>query len=100
MIQHKLDQLLTFPFTLTKFERIVGILIEDPVHEIINMILSITRWQIWKHRCKIKFECMVQNHNILIDTVLMNVSQHLRILCHNRKLANIEPIEHALDVFA
>ena len=53
-----IDQLfrsLSFP-ALNHFNRIVGIVNKKDKNDIRNVILSITRWQIWKRRCDIRYK--------------------------------------------
>ena len=51
---------------LQEFNMIVGFLDENAIFDIVNTILSMTRWIIWKRRCSSKFE---KNHKETINIV-------------------------------
>ena len=44
-----------------------GVLKRDDIHDIVNMVLSITRWIIWKRRCITKYE------NEYIDVIQLQI---------------------------
>ena len=79
-IEHNLQTVYPKMEKLTMFNKLFGILYTQPIFEEINMILSQTRWLIWKNRCKNKFEVSGDNHRNLLSYVMGGIRNHLRIL--------------------
>ena len=68
--------------TLNRLSVLAGILINDEISAIVNVVISITRFEIWKKRNVYRYE------NILIDSRITVTKIRYEIKCHFRILAN------------
>ena len=67
-------------YTWSKFTRLIGYLDSSIESQICNMILSITRWIIWKRRCSIKYEKEIISQLNLLKHVKHEIMQHTKVL--------------------
>ena len=68
--------------TLNRLSVLAGILINDEMSAIVNVVISITRFEIWKRRNVFRYE------NIFIDSRITVAKIRYEIKCHFQILAN------------
>ena len=81
---------------LSTFNMIVGFLEHDKKYDIVNMILSIARWIIWKRRCSQKFEKDSKQQIDIGKQFIHMLKGHISILLKSSTLKDLE-IENELD---
>merc|ERR1739848_663291 len=84
---------------LSIFSKIVGILDDEPWTEYVNMILSHTRWLVWKSRCKNRYEDPEDKHTNLLNYVKLVLKNHLRILLKVNKGKRIDALNRIYNAF-
>ena len=81
---------------LSTFNMTVGFLEYDKKHDIVNMILSIARWIIWKRRCTQKFEKDSKQQINTGNEFMYMLKGHILILMKSATLKDLE-VENELD---
>ena len=71
----------------------------EPLTETINMILSQTRWMIWKSRCINRYEIPDDKHRNLSNFVMTGLKNHLRMLLMVPKGKYFEVIKKLNNAF-
>ena len=69
-----------------RFAVIIGILEETVDAKVFNMIISITRWLIWKRRSKFKFDDEFDGIDKLFVIVNLEIMKHTDILMRCNKI--------------
>ena len=82
-----------------RFKRFYCILDDKPWTEYVNMILSHTRWLVWKSRCKNRYEDPEDKHTNLLNYVKSGLKNHIRILLKVNKGKRIECSKSNLQCF-
>ena len=75
--------------SLLEFNMIVGFLENDKRYDIVNMIISIARWVIWKRRCALKFEKNFVPQMPVRDEFRCTLKNHVVILLTSKKISNL-----------
>ena len=84
--------------TLTRFMKIVGILSKGPLVEEMNMILGLVRWEIWKYRCKIKYDNLSSGQCSLVRSVSLRIKDHVFILLQGLRTIHYENIKRLQEI--
>lgn len=81
-LENIIDYIFNMNKTLHKFDKIVGLLgeVQCEKDEVINMMLSIARWLIWKRRCLFKFDDNYINQPTLLIWIKNEIKEHVKIL--------------------
>ena len=76
--------------TIGQFQRIFGYLDDSVKSEICNILLSITRWLIWKRKCLFKKESEFISQIQLFKWIFNDFKSHLKMLlkCKDSRLKN------------
>ena len=89
VIWRNILQLLRFVIpraTITDYILFFGPTSEDlALNTLVNTILSITRWNIWKRRCTKKFDDKLKPIDSCLKTAFREIGEHLDILIKNPK---------------
>ena len=85
---------------LTNFNRIVGIIDSSHGNDVFNMILSITRWVIWKRRCSKKYGGLISLSSAKFE-LKSTIFKHIQVLLYYK--TNIsdnskQQLMHLLDL--
>ncbi len=67
-------------FIFTKFHILAGYFEDNPFKDVINIVLTISRWCIWKRRNIKKFENESMTHQELFQWVKEEIKKHLHLL--------------------
>ena len=59
------------------------------MNTVVNTILSLTRWNIWKRRCTYKFDSKLKPLDVCLRHTLRAIVDHSKILAKDRKLADL-----------
>ena len=84
---------------LTKSMKIVGFLEKHHLTDEINMILGIVRWEIWKSRCKNKYDDGPEKHRNLIRNIVLNIRNHIDVLLQGKTISKRYNLETLLRIF-
>ena len=87
----------TCGFVCDRFTVIIGILEETVDAKVCNMILSITRWLIWKRRNKFKFDDKFDDIDKLFVIVNLEIMKHIDILMRCNKIKKNKDIFKILE---
>ena len=70
---------------MTDFNKIIGYMKGGKLHEVINMILSLSRWIIWKRRCINRYEGEYIDVESLVKWILHEIKDHIQTImkCKN-----------------
>ena len=68
----------------------VGFLDNDRKYDTVNMILSMTRWIIWKRRCILKFEKVSQPHISIENEIKYTLKNHTMTLLKSCFVSGID----------
>ena len=71
---------------------------DDCKYDIMNMILSITRWYIWKHRCSIKYGEGNKSNLHLKDELKIFIKSHINMMLQLNKIKNTKMIMLCNDI--
>ena len=71
-------------FVLTKFNIIFGFVNNDAISDVMNMILGVARWEIWKRRCKFKYDNTMITSNMLMNIVKYKLEMHVDTLLYTQ----------------
>ena len=75
-----INEVFNIDLLLNDFHKIVGLLEIGTKNEVINMIISIVRWNIWKRRCDYKYDSTYTKTDSLICKIKNIIRQHIIIL--------------------
>ena len=64
----------------------------NDVGELANMILSITRWEIWKRRNINRFENVLVPIPITMYKIRFQIKQHIELIARTNKTATVQNI--------
>ena len=78
--------------------QLFGFLYDDCKYDIMNMILSITRWYIWKHRCSIKYGEGNKSNLHLKDELKIFLKSHIKMMLQLNKIKNTKMIMLCNDI--
>ena len=84
---------------LTTFMKIVGFLEKVPLADEVNMVLAIVRWEIWKSRCKKKYDDGPEEHINLFRNILRNLKNHIKVLLQGNIISRKHSLEMLLRIF-
>jgi hypothetical protein len=79
-IEKLLAKVLKKTVILTRFQMIVGFFNKEVIFVIIDLILSIVRWLIWKRRCLQRYENEYMSTFVLNEWIRQELKQHLQVL--------------------
>ena len=65
---------------ITRFQQMVGVLNEGYYNSIMNMILSMSRWEIWKRRCTYRYENRYLDEKCLTYVIFKRLVEHIQVL--------------------
>ena len=65
---------------ITRFQQMVGVLNEGYYNSIMNMILSMSRWEIWKRRCTYRYENRYLDEKCLTYVIFKRLVEHIKVL--------------------
>ena len=70
---------------MTDFNKIIGYMKDGKLHEVIDMILSLSRWIIWKRRCINRYEGEYIDVESLVKWILHEIKNHIQTImkCKN-----------------
>lgn len=87
VIENMLNTIVDKHLALDKFTILVGIISNDKndTDEILNMVLSISRWIIWKRRCLLRYDKKYLSIIQLINWVRQEIYMHIDILLQKCK---------------
>ena len=88
VVKKILDKCLDVEFT--RYNIMVGYLQDGFIFEVINMILAITRWIIWKRRCVFKYDGRYVDINELERWIHQDVTEHIEVLLLIENVKNKE----------
>ena len=80
-------------FSFSTFNKIVGILRKGESFEVVNMILGIVRWEIWKSRCRTMYENDKMKHDNILNHVLYSIKCHINTLIKSKGLNGRQQID-------
>ena len=78
---------------LTRFNIMAGYLIDGFNYGIVNMMLSVARWLIWKRRCIFKYDGKYINIIGLEKWIQQEISEHINVLMLSSCVKNKELLE-------
>ena len=71
---------------MTDFNKIIGYMKDGKLHEVINMIISLSRWMIWRRRCINRYEGEYIDVESLVKWILHEIKDHKRSYTNNNQM--------------
>ena len=73
---------------LEEFNMIVGFLRDDSLYDVVNTVLSMVRWIIWKRRCLIKYEKNVNETTNILYEFRYTMKNHFDTILQSRTISD------------
>ena len=76
--------------SLLEFHMIVGFIEDDKKYDVVNMIISIARWIIWKRRCALKYEKNFVPEMPVMNEFKCSLKNHVVTVLTSKKVSNLD----------
>ena len=95
-IQNIVSRVFDIHLTIDLLCVLAGVLKDDKECELVNVLLSITRWEIWKRRNTNKYDNMLIPIDVTIYRIKYQIKQHVQLISRKNSSLAIERILNIL----